>query len=112
MEELIHLSVIIPIYNKASQIAFLHTSVTQILHEQTTPYELIYVDNGSSDTTFTQLQALESADPHVQVIQLQRNVGWSVAVSVGIAQSRGKLLIYLDDELRAEPAEHFLPLVG
>ena len=105
MEERKYLSVIIPVYNEEESIPLLHQSINHVLSGQDLSYEVIYVDDGSTDGTFPQLQQLALSDPCVRVIRLRRNFGQTAAISAGVAHSTGEILVFMDGDLQNDPVD-------
>ena len=100
-----YLSIIIPVYNEEENIPLLHERLNSVLREQSFSYEVIYVDDGSSDGTFPQLQKLVVNDLHVNVVRLRRNFGQTAAISAGVAHSSGEILIFMDGDLQNDPID-------
>jgi glycosyltransferase involved in cell wall biosynthesis len=105
MNEVKSLSVIVPLYNEEENILPLHQSLEGSLKFYQLPYEIIYVDDGSTDATFVELLALAREDPHVGIVQLSRNFGQTAALSAGIAHSTGALLVFMDGDLQNDPQD-------
>src|SRR5216683_355443 len=105
MEKPAVLSIIIPIYNEEESILPLHENLRQVLEKQNLPYEVIYVDDGSTDGTFPQLYRLARSDQHSQVIRLRRNFGQTAAISAGVAHSAGEILVFMDADLQNDPVD-------
>ena len=105
MNDVKSLSVIVPLYNEEENILPLHQSLTESLKFYQFPYEIIYVDDGSTDATFVQLLALAHEDPHVSIVQLSRNFGQTAALSAGIAHSTGTQLVFMDGDLQNDPQD-------
>jgi len=105
MEKPAVLSIIIPIYNEEESIPPLHENLRQVLEKQNLPYEVIYVDDGSTDGTFPQLYQLARSDQHSQVIRLRRNFGQTAAISAGVAHSAGEILVFMDADLQNDPVD-------
>lgn len=105
MNEVKSLSVIVPLYNEEENILPLHQSLEGSLKFCQLPYEIIYVDDGSSDATFVALLALAREDSHVSIVQLSRNFGQTAAISAGIAHSNGTLLVFMDGDLQNDPQD-------
>ena len=99
------LSVIIPVFNEEENIPLLHTSISKVLKEQQYTYEVIYVDDGSSDDSFQQLGRLATFDPHVRVVKLRRNFGQTAAISAGVHHSTGEILVFMDGDLQNDPLD-------
>ena len=100
-----YLSIIIPVYNEEENIPLLHERLSRTLKELELSYEIIYVDDGSADGTFVQLQSLIGRDQHVRVVQLRRNFGQTAAISAGVDHSTGQVLIFMDGDLQNDPID-------
>jgi Glycosyl transferase family 2 len=101
----ITLSVIVPIKNEEENIPPLHASLSLVLREQGYSYEILYVDDGSTDKSFEQLQRLAAFDPHTRIIRLSRNFGQTAAISAGVQHSRGEILVFMDGDLQNDPLD-------
>ncbi len=101
----VDLSLVIPIYNEEGSIPELYETLTVVLREQDCTYEIIFVDDGSRDTTFAQLQALYRRDNHLRVIRFRRNFGKTAGLACGFAASSGEVVITMDADLQDDPHE-------
>ncbi len=99
------ISVVIPIFNEADNVALLHQRVSQTLAGMGRSYEVWYVDDGSRDTSLDLLRAIAREDPHVGVIELTRNFGQHAAVLAGFAAAQADIVITLDGDLQNPPEE-------
>jgi glycosyltransferase involved in cell wall biosynthesis len=99
------LSVVIPLYNEEGNISPLHQYLESCLQLCRRPYEIIYVDDGSTDATFARLQSVVRENPCVRIVQLSRNFGQTAAISAGIAHSNGAILIFMDGDLQNDPQD-------
>ena len=99
------LSVVIPIYNEASNLEPLHQELTEVLTQWGRPYELILVDDGSRDESFAILTRLQRGDPRTRVIQFRRNFGQTAAFAAGFAAARGQLIVTSDGDLQNDPRD-------
>lgn len=99
------LSVVVPLYNEADNVADLHRQLTAALEPMGLPYELILVDDGSTDGTTSRLVALESVDGRVRVLRLRRNFGQTAAFSAGFDHARGDVVVTSDGDLQNDPAD-------
>lgn len=99
------LSVVIPLYNEVEGLQELHTALTAVLRQQAARYEVIYVDDGSTDGSFDRLKALRDADPRVTVIRLRCNQGKTIALVAGFREARGEVIVTLDADLQDDPME-------
>ncbi|HUV04021.1 MAG TPA: glycosyltransferase family 2 protein [Armatimonadota bacterium] len=101
----IEISVVVPLYNEEQNVKPLHGEVTDALRNLGRAYEVIFVDDGSTDGSPAILDELASADPAVEVMQLRRNFGKAVALSAGFGEARGDIVITIDADLQDNPAE-------
>jgi len=99
------LSVVIPLYNEAESLAELHRKLAAVVQELGMPAEFIFVDDGSTDGSFSVLQELRAGDPRVAILQFRRNYGKSAALAEGFARARGRYVVTMDADLQDEPAE-------
>lgn len=100
-----YVSIIIPVFNEEESIPVLHERINRILSEQSFSYEVVYIDDGSADGTFPQLQKLVAHDPCMKVVRLRRNFGQTAAISAGVAHSTGEILIFMDGDLQNDPID-------
>lgn len=98
-------SVVIPLLNEEETLPLLHERVRAALEGLGQSYEIVYVDDGSSDRTFERLTAIANADPHVRIVQFRRNFGQTAALQAGIDYSRGEKLVFMDGDLQNDPAD-------
>jgi glycosyltransferase involved in cell wall biosynthesis len=102
----IDLSVLIPVFNEVDNVELLHQELDAVLRSQSRSYELIFVDDGSTDGTRAKLEAISRSDPaHVRVIRLTRNCGQTAALSAALDQARGEILIPIDGDRQNDPAD-------
>src|SRR5579859_5782803 len=100
-----YLSIIIPVYNEEKNIPILHEKLNKVMQRQDYSYEIIFVDDGSADGTYAQLQSIVKRDEHVQVVRLRRNFGQTAAISAGVDHSAGEILIFMDGDLQNDPID-------
>jgi glycosyltransferase involved in cell wall biosynthesis len=98
------ISVVVPLLNEASNIGPLYEQITQTLSDEYS-YEIIFVDDGSSDDSFAVLTDVQKDDNQVRVIRFRKNFGQTAALSAGFAHSRGKFIIAIDADLQNDPAD-------
>jgi undecaprenyl-phosphate 4-deoxy-4-formamido-L-arabinose transferase len=98
------ISVVIPVYNEEKNITALMDRLTPIMQGIDTPYEIILVDDGSSDRSLSLLKVFASC-PEVKVVELTRNYGQHAAIMAGFSQVRGEIIITLDADLQNPPEE-------
>lgn len=102
---MVDLSIILPVYNEEKSIPELHSKIINALSKLDKSYEIIYVDDGSSDATFEILSEISKTDEKVKVIQFRRNFGQTAAIAAGIKYSQGNILIPMDADLQNDPAD-------
>jgi len=102
---MLELSVIIPIKNESPNLEALHREVTAALDPWGRPYEVIVVDDGSTDDSFTVLSRIQAADPRWRVIRFRRNFGQTAAFSAGFAHARGRFIATSDGDLQNDPKD-------
>ena len=103
------LSVVIPLHDEEPNLSPLHRELTGALGAWGRPYELVLVDDGSTDGTFETLKALAAGDPHVRVVALRRNFGQTAAFAAGFAHARGRIIATSDGDLQNDPRD--LPMM-
>lgn len=99
------ISVVVPLYNEASNVGALHEELTAVLRGLGGPYELILVDDGSTDGTFEALAGLHGRDPRLVVIRFRRNFGQTAAFAAGFDRARGRIIVTLDGDLQNDPRD-------
>jgi len=104
-DHLIRFSVVIPVFNEESNLSILHGRLSIVMQGLGKAYEIIYVDDGSSDSSFQVLRDLYSQDNHINVIRFTRNFGQHPAVMAGFNAARGEIVITIDADLQNPPEE-------
>ena len=99
------ISVVVPVYDEERSVALLYDELRSTLEPLDTPWETIFVDDGSTDGTFAALTRLHSAAGNVRVVRLRRNFGKAAALVAGFAQARGDIVVTMDGDLQDDPAE-------
>jgi len=105
LEEPLGLSVVIPVYNEQDNLERLHSRLSATLTALGRTYEMVLVDDGSSDSSGALLERMATEDPHVVVVQLARNFGQHAAIFAGFEQARGAVVVTLDADLQNPPEE-------
>jgi len=101
----IDISIVIPTNNEEENVAPLHEELSKVLEDIASEYDIIFVDDGSTDGTFQKLQTLHAKDNRVKVIKFKRNFGQSAALSAGFDYAHGKVIITMDADLQNDPAD-------
>ena len=97
------ISVVIPIYNEEELICQLHEALAGSMSRVEEDWEVVYVNDGSKDSSLELLRELQSVDPHVVVVDLSRNWGHMGAISAGLRTARGQAVILMDGDMQDPP---------
>lgn len=107
-EKNIELSLVIPVLNEQDSLGELYSEIGKVLGGRYS-YEVIFVDDGSTDGSFRILEDLHRKDPHIRVIRFRRNFGQTAALAAGFRHSRGRVIVPLDADGQNDPAD--IPLL-
>jgi glycosyltransferase involved in cell wall biosynthesis len=99
------LSVVIPAYNEEANVEACYREVRGVLEALGQPFEVLFVDDGSTDGTFAVLAGLARADRRLRVLRFRRNAGQTAALDAGFRAARGDVIITLDADLQNDPAD-------
>lgn len=99
------ISIVIPVMNEAENVDALHEELSLALRPLNRGYEIVFVDDGSSDGTPEKVAALGVEDPNVRLVRLRRNFGQTAAFSAGFDASRGDIVITMDGDRQNDPAD-------
>ena len=97
------ISVVVPIYNEEVLIAKFHDAISNALEETNEDWEVVYVNDGSRDSSLDILKGLQASDPHVVVVELSRNWGHMGAISAGLLTARGDATVIMDGDFQDPP---------
>ncbi|MBN1422949.1 glycosyltransferase family 2 protein [Candidatus Fermentibacteria bacterium] len=100
-----HLSVIIPVFNEEANIPPLHAELHGVMERTGRAYEILFIDDGSTDGSFSVLKEVAHANPATRVIRFRRRFGQTAALSAGIDHARGEIIITMDADLQNDPAD-------
>jgi len=104
------LSIVVPVYNEEESLHLLFDEIVESMKKINQPWELIFVDDGSSDTSEKQIRDLVKKNPgQVSAIILRRNFGQTAAIAAGIDQAQGEIIVLLDADLQNDPQD--IPLL-
>ncbi len=101
----IQLSVIIPVFNEEGNIEPLYREIRGALDGLGVEYEILAIDDGSTDDSFTLLKRVHEEDPRVRVIRFRRNFGQTAAFAAGFDAAQGEIVVTLDADLQNDPAD-------
>lgn len=96
-------SLIIPVYNESGNVEPLYKGIVSAMEQVPGQYEVVFVDDGSQDSSFQELASLATNDSRVKVVRLRRNFGQTPAITAGIDHSQGQILIFMDADLQNDP---------
>jgi len=99
------LSVVVPVYNEAESLAILHDEISRAATSMGESWELILVDDCSTDGSHRIMLDLRASDPHLRIVRFSRNYGQTAALAAGFDQSRGEVVVTLDGDLQNDPAD-------
>ena len=101
----IELSVVVPVYNEVGNLEILHQDIVEVLQAVGRSYELLFIDDGSTDASLETLQSLQKGNPCVRVIEFRRNFGQTAAIAAGLRYSNGGVVITLDADRQNDPRD-------
>ena len=101
------ISVVIPLRNESPNVDELHRELTTVLQAFGRPFEILAIDDGSTDDTLARLAALQRTDHRLRVIRFRRNFGQTAAFAAGFAYARGRYIVTSDGDLQNDP--HDIP---
>src|ERR1700737_3184057 len=98
-------SVVIPLYNERDNLAPLHQELDQVLRKLDKSYELLFIDDGSTDGSIEALREIRARAGHVRVIRLARNSGQTAALACGLQHAAGAVVVAIDADGENDPAD-------
>ncbi|WP_375444249.1 glycosyltransferase family 2 protein [uncultured Fibrella sp.] len=99
------LTILIPLYNEDESLPELHDWIVRVVTEHNYSYELLFVDDGSTDHSWEVIERLAERNPNVRAIRFARNSGKTAALQIGFQESRGQVVITMDADLQDSPDE-------
>lgn len=97
------ISVVVPIYNEEELIPLFHRALTSVLRQTGSAWEIVFVNDGSTDNSLNLLMGIQTTDQHVVVVELSRNWGHIGALSAGLKVARGQAVIMMDGDFQDPP---------
>lgn len=104
-KSLLDISVVVPLYNEEENVDILYESIHHVMSKLDKTYEIIFVDDGSKDSTFEHLLQLKKNDPHLKLIKFRSNYGQSAAMDAGFEFAKGEIIISMDGDLQNDPKD-------
>jgi len=105
MKREVEISIVIPLYNEEENVELLYESVSKALKDSGRRWEIIMVDDGSSDGTLDLLKKIAAVETNLKVISFRRNFGQTAAMSAGFDNAKGEVVIPMDGDLQNDPAD-------
>ena len=105
MADSVDISIVLPILNEEENLEELYSRLTETLSKLGLEYEIIAVDDGSTDKSFAVLKQIHERDPKLKAIKFRRNFGQTAAMSAGFNHARGDVIITMDSDLQNDPAD-------
>ena len=105
LDNRLEVSVVVPVYNEADNVAPLSRTIKNVFSEMNVSFEIIFVDDGSSDGTVAALKAIKTEIPEMQVVVFRNNFGQSAALAAGFDRARGDVIITMDGDLQNDPRD-------
>jgi glycosyltransferase involved in cell wall biosynthesis len=105
LEKHVYLSLVIPVYNEMENLVQLYEEIIESLKSFNKNYEIIFVDDGSEDNSFSLLKQIHEKDSRVKIIRLRKNFGQTAALSAGFDYAKGEVVITLDSDLQNDPQD-------
>ena len=99
----IEISVVMPVYNEAANIGPLFGRIAPVLERITPAWEIVFVDDGSEDSTLPAIKAVNQTDARVGVVSFSRNFGKEIAIAAGLDHARGRAVVIMDADLQHPP---------
>lgn len=102
---MLNVSLVIPLFNEAESLPELHAWIVRVCKQENLSYEVLLLDDGSTDTSWEIIQELRQQDPNVRGFRFRTNYGKSAALNVGFAEAKGEVVITMDADLQDSPDE-------
>ena len=99
------LSIVIPLFNEEENIPLLYDELTEVLANRDEEYEIIFIDDGSSDKSLLLLKELQEKDNHLVIVSFRKNFGQTAAMAAGFDYARGDVIITMDADLQNDPRD-------
>lgn len=103
--EKIYCSIVIPVMNEEENVPLLHRAISAAMQAWGKSYEIVIVDDGSTDRTFELLRQIAENDPHLRVVKFRGNYGQSAAMAAGFDHARGEVVVTMDGDLQNDPKD-------
>jgi glycosyltransferase involved in cell wall biosynthesis len=105
----VDVSIVVPVFNEEGNVAALHQELVAVLEPHGKRFEILFVDDGSTDASFALLKSIYHRDERVRVVRFRKNFGQTAALAAGFAEARGPVIVTLDADLQNDPS--YIPLL-
>jgi glycosyltransferase involved in cell wall biosynthesis len=105
MPSIIEISIIVPLYNEEDSVTPLYEAIVSAVEPLDMEFEMLFVDDGSPDTTFSVAKQLAEKDKRLKVVKFRKNYGQTPAMAAGIDNAKGKILVTMDGDLQNDPLD-------
>ena len=105
LDKTVEVSVVLPVYNEAGSLEILYKELFTVLDSCVGSYEIIFVDDGSTDGSLNILKRIQSTDSRLRVVQFRKNFGQTASLSAGLKLARGNIVITMDADCQNDPAD-------
>ena len=105
MSEKLDISIVIPLLNEEESLKELSDWIGKVMHDNKYTYEVVYVDDGSTDSSWEVIEELQKHNPNIKGIKFRRNYGKSAGLNVGFAAAKGEVVFTMDADLQDSPDE-------
>jgi glycosyltransferase involved in cell wall biosynthesis len=111
---MLFVSIVVPLYNEEENIEPLYKALKSVMDNEGNPYELLFVDDGSTDRTLTILRQFSQQDRNTRLLSFRRNFGQTAAFAAGFDHAKGDVIVTMDGDLQNDPADipKMLSLIG
>ena len=99
------ISLVIPVYNEEGNLQNLYREISEVLEPYGRAYEIVFIDDGSTDASFALLSSLHHQDSRVKVVRFRKNFGQTAALAAGFAEARALVIVTLDADLQNDPGD-------
>lgn len=99
------LSIVSPVYNEEGNLSELHAELKEVLEDLEEDYEIIFVDDGSIDGSYREMEEIAERDERFKIVKLRKNFGQSSALQAGFDESKGDVVVSIDSDLQNDPKE-------
>jgi dolichol-phosphate mannosyltransferase len=105
LKQEIEISVVVPVYNEEKNLPILVPRLTEVLRGLGKPYEMVFVDDGSTDASRQVLKEMASEEPFIRILGFKKNCGETAAGAAGLKEAGGKVVITIDADLQNDPKD-------